>query len=223
MENTGISEDLGLIIHKIDVRWQKEYLLTTKENIMDNYFIEVNPVIIYPPCLKSGKVQNCFNCELSKKGGCGSPRAMCVLPYKNHKKGCPNYGKKPDCPPVVPMFDEVFDITKPVYAIFSTYDLYAHTEKMKKNHPQWTEAQLLNVLYWQGTAKKHLKENIQHFNEQFKEKGYYSTVSPEAMGVNVMQTLKKAGIDLEWPARNTAYKIAFAGIPINDLHLDILR
>lgn len=190
---------------------------------MNNYYIQVSPIIIYPPCIKAGKKQDCFNCVLSKKGGCGSPRSMCVLEYKNHKKGCPNYGKKKDCPPLVPMFDEIFDISKPIYAIFSTYDLFSHTEKMKQRHPEWTETQRLNVLYWQGTARKYLKENISRFNCEFRQKGYYSTTSPEAMGVDVTATLKNAGIELEWPARKTVYKIAFAGIPLNNEYMDILK
>lgn len=190
---------------------------------MNKFYIEVTPVIVYPPCLKAGKPQDCFSCNLRKNGGCGSPRSMCVLPYKNHKKGCPNYGKKPDCPPIVPMFDQVFDISKPIYAIFSTYDLLSHTQKMKQSHPNWTETQQLNVLYWQGTARKQLKENIEKFNLEYKSKGYYSTTSPEAMGVNVTETFKNAGIDLEWPARKTVYKVAFAGIPLNDSYLNILK
>ena len=194
-----------------------------KEIIMDIFFVEVTPVITYPPCLKAGEKQDCFNCKLREKGGCGSPRAMCILPYKNHKKGCPNYGKKPDCPPHVPMFDQIFDLSKPIYAIFSTYDLLSHTEKMKIKHPHWTETQQLNVLYWQGTARKSLKENIEKFNKIDREKGYYSTTSPEAMGVNVTQTLENAGIKLEWPARKTVYKVAFAGVPLNDKHLNILK
>ena len=190
---------------------------------MNDFYIQVSPIIIYPPCIKAGKKQDCFNCALYKKGGCGSPRSKCVLEYKNHKKGCPNYGKKKDCPPNVPMFDEIFDISKPIYAIYSTYDLFSHTEKMKQRHPEWTETQRLNVLYWQGTARKYLKENIQRFNKEFRQMGYYSTTSPEAMGVDVTTTLKNAGIELEWPARNTVYKIAFAGIPLSDKYLDILK
>lgn len=190
---------------------------------MNEFYLEVNPVIVYPPCLKAGKIQDCFHCNLQKSGGCGSPRAMCVLPYKNHKKGCPNYGKKKDCPPFVPMFDQIFDISKPIYAIFSTYDLWSHTEKMKEKHSQWTETQRLNVLYWQGTARKILKENIAKFNLKFRKSGYYSTTSPEAMGVNVTETLKKAGINLEWPARKIVYKVAFAGIPLDKKFLDILK
>lgn len=164
---------------------------------MNEFFIEVKPIIIYPPCIKAGRKQDCFSCDLQTSNKCNSPRSICIKKYKNHKKGCPNYGKKPDCPPDAPMFDQVFDITKPIYAIYSTYNLNAHVEKMRVKHPQWTETQLLNVLYWQGTARKYLKDNIALFNELFRSKGYYSTTSPEAMGVDVTLTLKNVGIDLE--------------------------
>ena len=147
---------------------------------------------------------------------------MCVNEYHGHKKGCPNYGKRADCPPFVPMFDKVFDLGKPVFAVFSVYDLGAHVEKMRARHPGWTEAQLLNVLYWQGTAKKELRERIAAFNRLYREKGYYTTTSPEAMGVDVTKTLANAGVALEWPARKSVRKVAFAGVPANGDYLDIL-
>jgi hypothetical protein len=190
---------------------------------MEQNYIEVVPVIEYPLCIKMGKKQNCFECNLQNIGICTSPRSHCTKHYKNHKKGCPNYGKRADCPPLAPMFDEVFDISKPIYAIFSKYDLYSHIQKMRKKHPQWTEAQLLNVLYWQGTARKLLKECIVSFDNEFRSLGYYSTISPEAMGVNVTKTLESVGIILEWPARRIVYKVAMAGIPLNDQYLNILR
>ena len=68
-----------------------------------------------------------------------------------------------------------------------------------------------------------LKESISKFNQIYKDKGYFSTTSPEAMGVDVTKTLQNAGIQLEWPARDTVYKVAFAGIPLNELYLDILK
>jgi hypothetical protein len=120
------------------------------------------------------------------------------------------------------MFDQVFTLNEPIYAIFSVYDLNAHVEKMREKHPEWTETQLLNVLYWQGTARKNLKQKNSEFNKLFKEKGYFVTTSPEAMGVDVTHTLQNVGIFLEWPARKQVYKIAMAGITLNNEYLDIL-
>lgn len=189
---------------------------------MNGFYIEVEPIIIYPNCLKSGNIQDCFNCSLQKYNKCESPRNLCVKFYKNHKKGCPNYGKKNECPPNAPMFDQVFNLNNPIYAIYSTYDLNAHVQKMHEKHPTWTEAQLLNVLYWQGTARKNLKQKILEFNKLFKDKGYFITTSPEAMGVDVTHTLQNVGISLEWPARKQVYKIAMAGIPLSSKYSHIL-
>lgn len=190
---------------------------------MNEYYIEVNPIIVHPACMKANRKQDCPNCELYRLKKCTSPRGLCAAEYKNHKKGCPNYGKRKDCPPNVPMFDQVFDTSKPIYAIYYKFDLAGHVERMRLKHPDWTEAQLLNVLYWQGTAKKSLKNRITDFNELFRKEGYYSTTSPEAMGVDVTLTMKNAGISLEWPTRKNVYKIAFAGIPLDNQYLEILR
>ena len=38
-----------------------------------------------------------------------------------------------------------------------------------------------------------------------------ATFCPEAMGVNVTQTLKEAGVELEWPPEKTVIKVAFVG------------
>ncbi len=48
--------------------------------------IEINPVIDY------------------------SVRRLCVKPYPNHKKGCPNFNKKEGCPPTADFFDKVYDL-----------------------------------------------------------------------------------------------------------------
>jgi len=190
---------------------------------MNDYYIEVEPVIVYPQCISLNKDQDCFECGLYKTNKCSSPRGLCVNKYINHNKGCPNYGKKPDCPPYAPMFDQVFDLSNKVYIIYSTYDLYSHVERMRQKHPMWTERQLYNVLYWQGTAKKLLKGHIYNFIKLFRQEGYYVTSSPEAMGVDVTATLKNVGIELEWPARKRVYKVAMAGIPLDDSYMSILK
>jgi hypothetical protein len=40
---------------------------------------------------------------------------------------------------------------------------------------------------------------------------FYMTDSPEAMGVDVAETLRKKGIMLEWPCVSVTYKVSFAG------------
>jgi hypothetical protein len=121
------------------------------------------------------------------------------------------------------MFDQVFDIHNPFYAIYAIFDLAAHVERMRERHPDWSEAQLLCVLYWQSSAKKALNVCVDDFITQFRKEGFYITNAAEAMGVNLTQTMQNAGIMLEWPARKNVYKIAIAGIPLDNRHLNILK
>jgi len=178
--------------------------------------IEVSPVIVHPPCFKEGKKQDCFHCELGRYFPCNSSRCMCAKRYPNHKWGCPNYGKKKGCPPGAPMFDEAYDLVRPVYAIYIVFDFKGHVSRMKEKHPKWSQRQLECCLYWQGTARKQLKEQIGAFkkllDEHYQVERYGIVVTPEAMGVNVTETMKNVGIELEWPPVNVAYQIAFAAI-----------
>ena len=137
---------------------------------------------------------------------------LCLRPYPNHRNGCPNYGTKKDCPPGVPIFDSFYDLSKPVYAIYNKFDFKGHVDRMREKHPDWSQRQLECCLYWQGTARKQLRELIEEF-EKLSPKGMYSiTIVPEAMGVNVTKTMRNAGVVLEWPPVNVAYQIALAGV-----------
>lgn len=141
-----------------------------------------------------------------------SVRGLCKSPYHNHPKGCPNWGK-PKCPPDMVKVEDYFDINQPMYFIWNEFDLGSHIEKMKEKHPDWSDYQLRCVLYWQPKARKQLKEKIIEFKKQHPE----CTVNacPEAMGVNVTETMKSIGIILDWPPKKTSYQIAIAGIKKN--------
>ncbi len=174
--------------------------------------VVVNPVVVRPPCLRKGGKQDCRSCH--RKRPCLSPRALCIRPYPNHPRGCPNYDKKSGCPPDVPMFDDYVDITQPVYAIFNTFDVGAHAARMRDRHPKWTERQCYNLLYWQPTARKQLRGKIRRFLLGFSARGKSPprlVACPEAMGVNITQTMSDVDIELEWPPRKTAYQIVLAG------------
>lgn len=82
-------------------------------------------------------------------------KTWCGLPYPGHPRGCPNYGgTRPHCPHNSPYITEVLDLKKPVYLVFSEFDLAAHVEVMRAKHFDWTDRQLRNVLYWQRRSKK---------------------------------------------------------------------
>ena len=140
-------------------------------------------------------------------------RSLCVQPYPLHPKGCPNVGKCDRCPPEAPMFNNKFDMTKPIYAVINEYDLAAHVARMKAKHPDWSDRQLRCVLYWQGTARKQLKEKIGAVLAEQRFHGYEATWCPEGMGVNVTETMMQVGVELEWPPEQTVRQVAFLGFP----------
>jgi predicted metal-binding protein len=155
----------------------------------EQYFIEVEPVI-----------------DLKM-------RAICTQAYPNHPKGCPNFNKASKCPPQLPTIDKLInlDIRGPIYAIFNRYDFKAHCDKMRVKHPEWSQRQVECCLYWQGTARKNLREKIRAFI--WKHPHYDIVSCPEGAGVNITETMKNAGIELEWPPVNYTYQVALAGIP----------
>ena len=150
---------------------------------------KVNPVIAYRTC-----------------------RTLCVKEYYNHKKGCPNYGKKESCPPNTLPFNEVYDLSKPVYAIWNVFDFKSHVKRMEVNHPTWSKRQIECCLYWQRTARKQLKEQIRAFKRRPFGEMYNITQCPEGMGVLVTNTMRQVGVVLEWPPENFTHQVAFAGI-----------
>jgi hypothetical protein len=139
-----------------------------------------------------------------------SVRGLCKTPYYNHPKGCPNFNYKEGCPPTAPFFDKVFDLNQPIYAIINEFDIGTHIETMKNKHPKWLEHQCRCVLYWQAGARKKLKEQCVKFLKSYK--GYHITTNPEGMGVNVTETLRQVGIELEWMPVKVARQVALAGI-----------
>ena len=140
-----------------------------------------------------------------------SVRDFCFRPYSNHPKGCPNFGKRETCPPQASFIDDVLDLTKPVYAIWNIFDFACHTIKMSQLHPSWSRRQIECCLYWQGTARKQLKEEIFNFEFNPSHNGYDVFTCPEAMGVNVTETMKSIGEILEWPPVTKTYQVAIAG------------
>lgn len=146
-----------------------------------------------------------------------SVRALCTKEYPGHKKGCPNYNHKDGCPPAAKLFDKVYDISKPVYAIINKFDFKSHVEKMRVLHPKWSNRKCECLLYWQPKARKQLLEGIKvfltHNDKERLNQGYEVIKCPEAMGIDITKTLETAGITLEWPPKNIACQVVLAAIP----------
>ncbi len=137
-----------------------------------------------------------------------SPK-FCCMPYPNHPKGCPNYGKKDGCPPNVSMLNEILNFNKEAYLIYTDFDMGDHTKKMREIHPDWSERQIYCCLYWQPKARKlHRQEE-----EKCKKEKKIDLVlpSPEAMNVNVTSLMKKIGVNLEWPPKKITRLVSLGG------------
>jgi len=150
---------------------------------------------------------------------------LCRAPYHNHPKGCPNYGKRPDCPPCARV-DEIFDLTKPMYVIYTEFPVGEFAERMRVNHPEWSDTprQWYNCIRWQGTARKQHKVDIRSFKFSMLLKNNRDIVvdtNPEALGVNVTEIMKQVGIDLEWnyhedhDINRKTYRVSIAGTLLN--------
>jgi len=145
-----------------------------------------------------------------------SVRGLCVKQYHRHKMGCPNFGTKAGCPPQAPYFDNYYDMAQPIYAIWNEFDLAAHVAKLRGKYPAWTDYQLRCCLYWQPTARKQLDNQLKLFGNEHH--GLIITKCPEAMGINITETMRAIGIILEWPPVNKTYQIALAGYPATLTH-----
>ena len=176
---------------------------------MKKEIYKVKPIVIYPECiLNNGYQGNCYSCDNLDK--CISPRSMCIKPYKNHKNGCPNFGRLPTCPPSIPcMYDQIFD-TSDVYAIVTKFNLEEYFNKRRQNRSDLAEGQIRNLRVWQPIA---IKENDYAISEFYKEnpdkRDYISTRLLECMGVDVINTMREVGIEIKFPIDSYAYRIAF--------------
>ena len=141
-----------------------------------------------------------------------SVRNLCFKPYPNHPKGCPNFDKRPLCPPKCPRIEDMFDMLQGFWVVWVEFDFAAHVKRMARKHPEWSQCQKECCLYWQGTANKMLREAVADVEYYLKETGNYKTTyCPEAMGVNVTATMKNLGVVLEWPPKNIVRKVALIG------------
>lgn len=135
-------------------------------------------------------------------------RNLCIKAYPNHPKGCPNYNKKEGCPPQVSLWENVCDTYLATWVFWTKFDLGSHRQRMKEKHPNWSSRQLDCCLYWQGTARKPL---VDFFKTEWEMPGLFKTSCPEAMGINITETMKQVGVVLEWPPKKWTYQVYLAG------------
>lgn len=146
-----------------------------------------------------------------------SVRSLCTRRYPGHPRGCPNHGKRPTCPPQAPHLGRIIDLGRDVWAVWNCFDLAGHVARMRGRHPHWSERQLRNCLYWQGTARKRLRAEVRTvLLMQFHQFGAQVLYCPEACGADVTGTMVRIGIALEWPPETFAYQVALVGYPVKE-------
>ncbi|MCK5015297.1 MAG: hypothetical protein KAS66_15920 [Candidatus Omnitrophica bacterium] len=149
-------------------------------------------------------------------------RGFCKIPYYNHPKGCPSFGKYEHCPPQAPLVKDAFDFSQEMYFVIEEFNLKRHVERMHIRHPHWSLRQCRNLLYWQGGVRKRLRTKTEEFIER-RNNGMTYTLLPEAMGVMVINTAIALGIPIERTPENKVIKISLVGHPHSTMPWDLSK
>lgn len=127
----------------------------------------------------------------------------CQLPYSEHKKGCPNYGKGLLCPPKSPFYRDIVKNWQCFSVVYAVIDLKGYKDEMRISHPNWSEKQLSCVLYWQRRVKVKLRSEVDKICNIGNDlvlgcgSGFGDCYSMESVGINVIQTLKNNNIEID--------------------------
>ncbi len=133
----------------------------------------------------------------------------CQLPYPNHPKGCPNYGKKHSCPPTSPKIEAWLGDYLSAWFIYVPFNLNEHATNLKLKYPHWSDRQARCCLYWQPKVNKELQGAVKDFWPYRPDDVSYC---PEAMGVNVIKTAQLYGVPIQEKPTDIIYKIALVVI-----------
>lgn len=145
-------------------------------------------------------------------------REWCKLPYPGHPRGCPNYGKNEKCPPRSKIRTDILERHESFILAYATFDVTGYVTRMKLVHPDWSDRQLRNSRYWQGSLKKMLLDFIRT-NFDYKEilgagSGFMNSQSMESAGIDVFATLNRNGITFDRTARKFIIMVSLL-IPSN--------
>ena len=117
----------------------------------------------------------------------------CNLPYPRHKNGCPN---SEDCWCFENDMREALKDTFQVVFAWVEWDIDQYEERMRELHPKWTKTQCRNLLYWQSSLRKKLRENVENYVGDVPCEVFYGA---EGGGINFYRTMRKLGVRLDMP------------------------
>jgi hypothetical protein len=133
---------------------------------------------------------------------------LCTQHYYHNgtsNTGCPNYNSGiEDCPPEAMHIKEAFRKDS-IHLLTVQFPFQEYIDIKKEKHPTWSNRALINQRHWQA----HLKRLLDRYWERIKDRYPDHVVirNPEAMGVNVEETMKKLGIQLQWCEQNEKHEI----------------
>jgi hypothetical protein len=112
--------------------------------------------------------------------------------------------------PQAPLFDQYFDLSRPIYVIYVNFDLVRFFQERETKSGVCAN-QTRRGKAWQGHARRLLRDNIRDFLSFHP--GYSVAFNPEAMGVNVNETMARVGVSMTWQdLPESIHKVALAGI-----------
>lgn len=106
-------------------------------------------------------------------------------------------------------FEDSFDLTKPTYAIVVIGDCNSDIEGIEKCE-DWLQ---LRQRYFANQAAKELRRYILEFLRYHR--NYRVTINPASMGIDINETLTKAGIKTESPSKKI-YQVALVWAKRNE-------
>jgi len=126
----------------------------------------------------------------------------CGMPYPGHPKGCPNYLGKGDkrnriCKNNAThnmQLSDLFDLDKPVWMVWSRFDVDEQERRMQARWPDWTPRQCRNLRLWQSSLVSVVKKkSIQMAIKA----GPEYVIITSGFGLNVYRTCWKAGVKID--------------------------
>lgn len=117
-------------------------------------------------------------------------RMWCRLPYPGHKNGCPN---EMNCRFFYKNLQEKLKSLR-LNITWVEFQLDQYCEMMKQKHPDWSQSQLKNLLYWQS----HLRKELMVWSQAKHPTGEVIE-GAEGGGVNFYKTMEKFKIKLDYP------------------------
>ena len=136
---------------------------------------------------------------------------------------CPNYGHSWACPPEAPYLEEKIKQFERFFLIYIKYDVDKEKEKnfrqyefmrakieeeisnfIQNNTIEYNAIQIL----WDGHCRLCEKEGKRCTIDEQLPCRYPDEIrySMEAIGINVTETVRKIGLEIEWPPRNHIYR-----------------